>query len=112
MFHHRGYYLRVINWWLFSLCLLMGSSVNAADKLEGRAVLNAATFATGPTSGTLLGPGPINGQNVPFVNHQPVQGFSAILNNGDGTFNVMPDNGYGSLENSSDFNLRVYRIRP
>jgi hypothetical protein len=32
--------------------------------------------------------------------------------NDDGSFMVMADNGYGAMENSSDFNLRVYRIRP
>jgi glycerophosphoryl diester phosphodiesterase len=41
-----------------------------------------------------------------------VQGFSAIRDNGDGTFWVMADNGYGAIENSADFNLRVYKIRP
>jgi hypothetical protein len=68
----------------------------AADKLEGRAVLPAATFAQGPTSGQQLGTNPINGQPVPFLNKQPVQGFSAVLGNWDGTFNVMADNGFGA----------------
>ena len=80
--------------------------------LEGRAVLPAATFAPGPTSGTLLGSAPINGISVPFTDRQPVQGFSAVLDNGDGTFDAMSDNGFGSIENSADYNLRVYRIRP
>src|SRR5262245_10779568 len=114
MFNPGGRIFCVFTGYLLSIIffILNVPQVKAADKLEGRAVLNAATFATGPTSGKLLGPGPINGQTVPFVNKQPVQGFSAILNNGDGTFNVMADNGFGSLENSSDFNLRVYKIRP
>ena len=84
----------------------------ASDTLVGRAVLPAATFAEGPTSGQQLGADPINGQSVPFINKQPVQGFSAIRDNGDGTFWVMADNGYGAIDNSADFNLRVYRIRP
>ncbi|HVL01633.1 MAG TPA: esterase-like activity of phytase family protein [Dongiaceae bacterium] len=88
-------------------CYEQGSSL-----LVGRAVLPAATFADGPTSGRHLGAGPINGQAVPFVNKQPVQGFSAVLNNGDGSFLVMSDNGFGSLENSADYNLRLYRITP
>jgi glycerophosphoryl diester phosphodiesterase len=87
-------------------------TVRAADQLEGRAVLPAATFAEGPTSGQQLGTEPINGQPVPFLNKQPVQGFSAVQDNGDGTFNVMADNGFGALENSADFHLRVYHIRP
>src|SRR5258708_17563729 len=83
-----------------------------SDILVGRAVLPAATFAPGPTSGQHPGTAPINGQAVPFVNKQPVQGFSAVADNGDGSFIVMADNGYGAMENSSDFNLRIYRIRP
>lgn len=83
-----------------------------ANELVGRAVLSAATFAQGPTSGQYLGKGPISGQPVPFVNKQPVQGFSAVLDNKNGSFLVMADNGYGTLENSADFNLRVYTIRP
>jgi glycerophosphoryl diester phosphodiesterase len=35
-----------------------------------------------------------------------------VLNNGDGTLWVMSDNGFGSLENSSDYHLRVYHVRP
>ena len=97
-------------------CLLISAvsmlAARAADQLEGRAVLPAATFAQGPTSGQQLGPNPINGQPVPFLNKQPVQGFSAVQDNGDGTFNVMPDNGFGALENSADFHLRVYHIQP
>src|SRR5258706_3319221 len=84
----------------------------ASDMLVGRAVLPAATFAAGPTSGQQLGAAPINGQAVPFVNKQPVQGFSAVANNGDGSFMVMADNGYGAMENSLGFKLRIYPIRP
>lgn len=94
------------------LMALSHSPAAADDELVGRAVLPAATFSRGPTSGTLLGPGPINGQRVPFKGKQPVQGFSAVADNGDGTFNVMSDNGFGSLENSADFNLRVYTVEP
>ncbi len=82
------------------------------DKLIGRAVLEAATFAPGPTSGQYIGKGPINGQQVPFVDKQPVQGFSAVLDNEDGTFLAMSDNGFGGIGNSADYHLRVYTIRP
>ncbi len=88
------------------------ATANAADKLVARALLPAATFAQGPTSGGQIGPGPINGQQVPFDHKQPVQGFSAVLNNNDGSFMLMSDNGFGTLENSADFNLRVYTVRP
>jgi hypothetical protein len=80
--------------------------------LIGRAVLPAGTFADGPTSGTRLGNGPIHGVRVPFINKQPVQGFSAVLANHDGSFLVMSDNGFGGLTNSPDYHLRVYTIRP
>ena len=81
-------------------------------QLVARAVLPAATFAPGPTSGQFIGTAPINGITPPFVNHQPVQGFSAALREPDGSFLAMPDNGYGTIESSADFNLRVYRLRP
>ena len=82
------------------------------DTLVGRAVLPAQTFADGPTSGTLIGGPTVNGVPTPFTGKQPVQGFSAILAEGDGTYLVMCDNGFGSLENSADFNLRVYHVAP
>lgn len=76
------------------------------------ASLPAPTFAPGPTSGQALGGAPQNQQPLPFVDRQPVQGFSGLVDRGDGTFLAMPDNGYGSLENSADFRLRVYTLRP
>jgi glycerophosphoryl diester phosphodiesterase len=88
------------------------AELTADPVLVGRAVLPADTFAPGPTSGTRIGPGPINGREVPFDHQQPVQGFSAVLDNHDGTFLAMSDNGFGSLENSADYHLRVYTIRP
>lgn len=71
--------------------------------LVGRAVLPAATFVDGPPSGLYAG--------VDF-SAQPVQGFSCLVDNLDGSFWALSDNGYGSIENSADFRLRVYRIRP
>jgi glycerophosphoryl diester phosphodiesterase len=100
---------------LTSQDLLVTADAKAQDVVNyviGRAVLPAATFAPGPTSGTRLGAGPINGQVVPFLQKQPVQGFSAVLENGDGTFLAMSDNGFGSLETSADYHLRGYIIRP
>lgn len=91
---------------------LMAGFDAAAVELLGRAVLPALTFAPGPDSGHYIGAGPFNGVVPPFVKMQPVQGFSAVLDNGDGSFMVMADNGYGSIENSADFNLRVYTIHP
>lgn len=80
-------------------------------RLLARAVLPARTFAPGPPSGALLGSAPINGVPVPFAS-QPVQGFSAALPAGHGRYWVMPDNGYGAIENSADAELRVYLLEP
>ena len=113
--------LCVIGLLLMSASALSGQDANhqpqnrqteTGNQLVGRAVLDAATFSPGPTSGAQLGGAPINGQPVPFLDKQPVQGFSAVLENGHGTYLVMCDNGFGALENSADFNLRVYTIRP
>ena len=82
---------------------VFGIPKNAPTGLVGRAVLPAATFVEGPSSGALAGGN---------FSSQPVQGFSCLVDVKDGSFWAMPDNGYGSIENSADFRLRVYRIRP
>jgi len=94
------------------LACLSPAACLSANELAGRAVLPAATFAEGPTSGQYIGKSPINFQRVPFINKQPVQGISAVLDLGNGDFGVMLDNGYGTMENSADFNLRAYKIHP
>src|SRR4029079_10246758 len=43
---------------------------------------------------------------------QVVPGFSGMVDNRDGTFWAMPDNGFGAKTNSADFLLRLYRVRP
>ncbi|HEY5756293.1 MAG TPA: esterase-like activity of phytase family protein [Steroidobacter sp.] len=86
------------------------STVQAAELLE-RAVLPSASFSTGPTSGQFATGG--NGVVTPFINKQPVQGFSAVLPGPhDGTYLVMADNGFGNKANSNDALLRVYAVRP
>lgn len=99
---------------LCALALGIGSaiagSVQAAE-LMGRAVLPAATFADGPTSGQFTNGG--NGYVTPFENKQPVQGFSAIVDGPKkGTYYVMMDNGFGSKPNSPDVLLRVFAVKP
>jgi hypothetical protein len=98
-----------------ALCaVILAAPAGAAlpqGRLEARAVLPAATVAPGPPSGAAIGPGPFNGVTPPFP-QQPVQGFSGILPAGRGRFWAMPDNGYGRKENSTDWLLRIYRIRP
>ncbi|WP_246851242.1 esterase-like activity of phytase family protein [Nocardioides xinjiangensis] len=77
--------------------------------LVGRATLDADFLAPGPPSGTRMTPA--NGRSGPFPG-QVVPGFSAMLDNGDGTFWAMPDNGFGTKANSADFLLRMYEARP
>ncbi|MEA5509158.1 esterase-like activity of phytase family protein [Crocosphaera sp. UHCC 0190] len=80
-----------------------------ASELVGRAVLDANTFAPGPTSGQFIAPS--NGFIPPFVNQEPVQGFSAILPGPTAnTYRVMEDNGFGSKANSADSVLRFYTV--
>lgn len=86
------------------------SQAQAAELLE-RAVLPSASFSTGPTSGQFAAGG--NGVVTPFINKQPVQGFSAVLPGAhEGTYMVMSDNGFGNKPNSNDALLRVYTVRP
>jgi len=92
------------------LGLLPEGAAPAVPTLVARAVLPAATFVPGPTSGKLISAGPINGQPVPFVDKQPVQGLSAALDLGNGRLLVMADNGYGAIENSADFELAAYEV--
>lgn len=96
-----------------ALAALAGGA-QAAGTLEGWAQLPAATFAPGPTSGQFAftnGASPAN--NPPYLNAQPVQGFSAVLAGPRaGSFYVMPDNGFGSKASSADTLLRVYAVAP
>lgn len=93
------------------------ASADTADHprvaLVGRAVLPAATLASGPRSGAMVDPlGVVNGITFPRRS-QPVQGFSAVIDGRtSGEYLAMPDNGYGSKINSGDFLIRAYYIRP
>jgi glycerophosphoryl diester phosphodiesterase len=78
-------------------------------RLVARATLSADYLAPGPRSGALATPA--NGRRGPF-NGQVVPGFSAAVDNGNGTFWAMPDNGFGAKENSADFRLRIYLVKP
>ena len=80
-----------------------------APTLVSFAKLDVETYAAGPNSGAFVTGA--NGIFPPFKG-QPVQGFSAALKNGDGTYMVMADNGFGTQDNSSDFLLRIYQIKP
>ena len=77
--------------------------------LVQRATLSADFLAPGPPSGALATPA--NGRTGPFGG-QVIPGFSGMIDNGDGTFWAMPDNGFGAKNNSADFLLRLYHITP
>jgi glycerophosphoryl diester phosphodiesterase len=78
-------------------------------RLVARATLPADQLAPGPPSGAAATAA--NGRTGPF-DGQVIPGFSAAVANGNGTFWAMPDNGFGTKANSSDFLLRLYLIRP
>jgi hypothetical protein len=93
-----------------ALTLLLAPTAGAnggGPTLEARAILPAeATFAA-PF------PGLINTDPVPAPGStQPVGGFSALLDAGNGDFYAMPDNGFGNKANSRSFILRLYKVRP
>ena len=63
--------------------------------LTNFASLPAETYLPGSEpSGAALGTAPINGVTPPFAD-QPIQGFSGLVRNSDGTFDAISDNGYG-----------------
>lgn len=81
----------------------------AAPTLTGFAKLPVDTYAEGPVSGAAVKGA--NGIYPPFK-AQPVQGFSGALKNADGSYTVLADNGFGARDNSADFLLRLYTVRP
>ncbi|MCZ7424013.1 esterase-like activity of phytase family protein [Verrucosispora sp. WMMA2121] len=88
-----------------------GAPTTARPTLTGFASLPAATFVPGSEPSGSLVTGNTNGYPTPFAD-QPIQGFSGIADNGDGTFDVLSDNGYGNQANSADFLLRIQRLAP
>lgn len=89
------------------------SSFAASNTLIGWALMPAATFSDGPTSGQFAAPNTYGTNLPPFVNRQPVQGLSAVLRGvDDDNFIVMTDNGFGGQNNSADALLRMYSVKP
>jgi glycerophosphoryl diester phosphodiesterase len=95
-----------------------GSAVAAVDlgaldpttvRLDARATLNADFLVDDIPTGDLSDPA--NGRTPPYEGHV-VPGFSGIVANDDRSFWAMPDNGFGTIENSADFLLRLYHITP
>ena len=91
---------------VLALSAVLAQSVKT--ELIGFAVMPADTFAAGPASGQFNGNG--TKSDAPRFTGQPVQGFSAIQLGENGSYWVMPDNGFGAKFNSIDYLLRVYNI--
>jgi len=80
--------------------------------LTGWAMMPAATFADGPTSGQFAAPNPYGTNLPPYMNKQPVQGFSGVLHGPTAdTFRFITDNGFGAEGNSADALLRMYTLK-
>ncbi|WP_431510409.1 esterase-like activity of phytase family protein [Variovorax sp. DAIF25] len=77
-------------------------------QLTGWASLSDTARWSGPTSGQFITAA--LGVAPPFVNGQPIPGFSALLKNDDGSWTALPDNGYGSKGNSADFVIGFYNV--
>lgn len=99
---------------LATVTIILAMPATAADsKLVGWAILPAATFADGPTSGQFASANPYGTNLPPYADRQPVQGFSAVLEGPEeDTFLVMTDNGFGAQANSADALLRMYALKP
>jgi hypothetical protein len=79
-----------------------------AHKLIAWAALPQSERTPGPTSGQFATAA--NGVVPPFLNEQPIPGWSGLLANRDGTFIGMPDNGFGAKGNSADYVLGYYHV--
>ena len=108
---------RIVGGTAVALAAVLASSAAASAhpehdggaRLLARAVLSADFQAPGPPSGALATPA--NGRQGPFPG-QVIPGFSAAIDNRDGTFWAQPDNGFGAKGNSADFLLRLYLVKP
>ncbi len=89
-----------------------------APTLTGRAVLPTDSFVAGPTSGQFISGGDFDrarnvyGYALPFVDKQPMQGFSAMVPSPlPDVFYVLQDNGFGGRGASPDALLHIYAMR-
>lgn len=95
--------------WAAAMLLACGAQ---AQTLTGWALMPAATFADGPTSGQFASPNPYGTYLPPYVGQQPVQGFSGVLPGPRrNSFLFLVDNGFGARANSADAVLRAYTLK-
>ena len=84
------------------------SAQQPAATLTALAVLSADTFTTGTPSGAWLR---ADALGTPQFFSQPVQGVSALWPAAGDEWWALSDNGFGAKANSSDYLLRIYRLR-
>lgn len=95
---------------LFAALLCVAGAAQA-QTLSGWALMPAATFSDGPTSGQFAGANPYGTNLPPYVDRQPVQGFSGVLPGPrPDSFHFLVDNGFGGQANSADTLLRSYAV--
>lgn len=91
---------------------LLAAGAADAQILTGWAQMPAETFSDGPTSGQFAAPNPYGTNLPPFINKQPVQGFSGVLAGPrPNVFHFLVDNGFGAQANSADAALRAYALK-
>ncbi len=92
--------------------LCVAGTATAQGTLIGWAQMPAATFSDGPTSGQFAAANPYGTNLPPFVDKQPVQGFSGVMQGANGSYQFLVDNGFGAKANSADSLLRMYSLKP
>lgn len=92
--------------------LCVAGTAAAQGTLIGWAQMPAATFSDGPTSGQFAAANPYGTNLPPFVDMQPVQGFSGVMQGANGSYQFLVDNGFGAKANSADSLLRMYSLKP
>jgi len=102
--------LLVVSGGVISVPVQAETGRGVAHWLTGWAKLDQSVREVGPTSGQFINGA--NGVAPPFINEQPIPGWSGLLKNGDGTFTALPDNGFGAKGNSADFVIGFYNVTP
>lgn len=99
---------------LLAVCVMITASTAIASddvfRLSGWAEISSTYRQPGPVSGQFTTPN--NGVTPPY-DGQPIPGFSGVIpGSRPGTFIGLPDNGYGAQNNSADFVIGFYVIKP
>ena len=103
--------MRLSNAFPILIAAVLCAEAAHAQMLTGWAQMPAATFADGPTSGQFAAANPYGTNAPPFVNRQPVQGFSGVLfGPRKNVYHFLVDNGFGAQANSADALLRAYTL--